>query len=289
MYLSKEGKKLFKYYQQYEENFFLFLGKTMGNSDEENIHGFRVTIKKLKSVIKLMGLLTDEFHAKEQFATLKTLFKPAGYMRECQVNLKRLKDFPAYDEFYSRYKKARKKCMKTHRKNFDVSLSTFNPEKIKITGKLLKKHCKVLSSEEIETKSIAFIEGRINKIHKYHRKVEEDVEFVHEIRIKLKEISTVLGLLHTMQPEIVSSDKLAKLKKQEDQIGLWHDYDVLRNSINEFCDTNPADCLSLKEDIQTLIAEIEKEEAKFLIQLDSFVDETIKQVEDLIIPVSDTI
>ena len=289
MYLSKEGKKLYKYYRGYEENFYLFLGKTIGGSNEEDIHGLRVTLKKLRGVIKLMSLLAEDFSSKEHFAQLRTLFKPAGNLRECQVNLKRLKDFEGYDVFYSAYKKARKTCMKHHRQSFDLAITSLVPETLKQTSKAVKRQCKNLSKEGVYIKSNDFIQNRIQKINKLHKKAGEDIENVHQIRIKLKEISTVLGLLHTMRPKKIPLEKIAELKKQEDIIGLWHDYAVLQESIDEFVTQNPKEVEHLMIDIKELQKAISVREAEFMITLDDFVEQTIAQIEEQLIPVSDTI
>lgn len=252
----------------------------MGGSDEGDIHGFRVTIKKLKGVIKLMGLLVDDFSAKDQFAPLKELFKPAGEMRECQVNLKRLKEFTGSDAFYQVYKKARKKCMKSHRAEFDKALVNFDLELLKETGREIKRQCKVLNRQSIYVNSIAFIKRRLKAIDKHYQRSDADTEEVHEIRIQLKEISVVLGLFHHIQPKVITEEVLLKLKEYESEIGKWHDLAVLQASIDEFCVQFPNDIKGLTEDIQKLKSEISIEEKRFLDQLDLFVMELKEQINN---------
>lgn len=282
MYLSKEGKKLKKYYRHYEEEFYLYLGKTMGSSEESYIHGFRVTIKKLKGVIKLMGLLCADFSSKEQFKPLKMLFKPAGDIRECQVNLKRLKEFPGHEEFYRLYKQARKKCIKAHRQEFDQALSKFKFESVKLTGKALKKHCRILSRESVYINSITFIQERLDLIDEHHVNSKNDTEEVHEIRIQLKEISVVLGLFNHVQAKVVTEEILAILKQYESEIGSWHDYAVLQASVDEFCTRFPDDYKRLASDIHLLKSEIGVEEEAFLTQLDEFVGEVKAVIEKVL-------
>ena len=272
MYLSSEGEQLYAYYKHFETDFFKFLKKAKKQSGEKNIHNFRISIKKLKGILKLIELCADQFDAKEHLSPLKKLFKPAGHIRESQVNLIRLHDLSPMDEHAADYITLQQKVIKRERKSFKEKIKNFSPKEITLTRKIIRNYCRVFSKKMIMDKSNAFVHERKTLIRDLLKSME-DVDSIHEIRINLKEITAILGLLNVLKIEGVDSEMLAYLKAYEDDIGLWHDWVILRESLETYLDAHKQDDnTQMRLELALLVEDIKCEEKEFTDSLESFVD-----------------
>jgi CHAD domain-containing protein len=270
MYLSVEGEKIYRFYRKYEERLLYFLEKTKDEIQEEDIHALRVCIKKLKGIQKLIALLSDDFTLTQHFSPLKRLFKPAGDIRDKQVNLRRLKSLPHEKNLLKSFRRGLKSEINASQEKFHVLVCNFNSSGLKRTRKLVKANCKSYTKHQILATSTLFIRERISGIqYLLENKSEENI---HQVRINLKEISTVLILLCEIGVESITPKMLSDLKLFENDFGLWHDYYVLGISLNSYVESNTDLAPEVQKEIACIIDYIAKEENKFIDGADNTVN-----------------
>jgi CHAD domain-containing protein len=281
MYKSKEGKKLFKYYSQYEKAFIDALKKTKNDCTENNIYIFRVSIKKLKGVYKLLEVLDKEFDYRNKFEPIKKIFLSAGIIRDSQVNLKRLKYFRKNKRSLDAYIKTQKKSIEKNSQLFSFDLIDFNTEFLMQTNKVIKKTCKTISQKRILKKIVAFAKARIDKINNLMQ-AERNNDDIHNIRKYLKEVSALLVLLNLIDEKTFTYQSIFALKLFEDKFGIWHDNFVLHESLENYTKTNNSETPENIEKINILIEEIMQEELKFTNSLQEIVDGSLKLIQERI-------
>jgi hypothetical protein len=278
MYLSVEGEKLYAYYKHFEKRFFRFLEKAKYKSRENDIHEFRISIKKIKGIYKLIDLLTDEFDNQEHLLPIKRLFKPAGKIRESQVNMLLLKKIESEKKMTRHYTLSQKRNVKKYRKDFDKQIQDFSPKELKRTRQIIKNYCKVFTRNQIINKSKEFVQERQGIIRDLLMQ-KDNIDAIHKIRITLKEISAILGLLVELEVEELKPETLIELKQYEDDIGLWHDYVILRESIDKFLNRTAYEDIEKRLELSLLIEDIRDEENDFTATLSSFVEGAFDIIE----------
>lgn len=277
MYLSESGKHLYQFYKQKEEVFFENFQIIRKNPTVASFHDFRVSIKRIKAIFRLLDLIASDFNSTKHLKPFRTVFNPAGKIREAQVNLITIKRFqPKQDQFeqFERFCKAQeiKYLVKLQDR-----LKVFNHKGIKVTKKLIKEHSKEIITAEVIKKSGFFIHDRIEIIEE-NFSVPQDEVSVHQARINLKEISAILTLLKKIDIEGIDNQVITWIKSVEDKLGLWHDQVVLRNAIGKFLNRAKVDESVLKyfNDIQS---EVDIEASTFLQHVSALMETTLKELQ----------
>jgi len=206
--------------------------------DAELIHTLRVSIKKIRAILGLITEIDKQAPVDDYLALLKLIFRPAGKLRETQINLILIAktDKPGLGTFRKhlerdadkqlrRFKKVlehfdNKALLKSDR-DLDVWLQgvdeTFLVEQIR---------CNIESRQLLIRSLIAGISDKDN---------------LHPIRINVRALSGMLTLLYDMQPDKALKAEIDEIKSILDAIGTWHDYDVLLACLLRFIDRHPAE------------------------------------------------
>ncbi len=274
---SFEGEQLFKYYEQYREVIILFLKKKKRKKWKKEIHEFRVSIKKLKGIFKLIELCNSDFDSLKYLSPYKKLFKSAGRIREAQVNLSQLKNLTDSDSYIDVYRMQQKQLIKIQKETFKQLLAKFKAEEITDGDEKVARTCHSFSRDIIVRSSEKFINERKKEIRSLI-KHGTDEDSLHETRKKLKEISSIFGLLIRLDLFSEEEIKMDQLKVYEEKLGLWHDRVVLRHSLNDFIDTHHLVTPDSRLRIVLLIEKIKRLERQFTDDLKTFE----KEVFDLL-------
>ncbi len=274
MYNSIDGEQLYKYYNQYKEVIIEFLKRDKREDWKSEIHEFRVGIKKIKGIFKLIELCSSDFDAKKHLNPYRKLFKPAGFIREAQINLFHLKKLEDSDSYIEIYKLQQKNIKRIQKEKFKQQIAKFKIEDILLVDNKIAQICNAFSSKLIIDNSKRFISSRKIDIKTL---LSEDFneEHLHEARKKIKEISSILGLLTTLNLFENMNNRIGLLKLYEDRLGLWHDRVVLRNSLNEFIACHQFVSPESKLKMVLLVEKIKKLEREFTDNLKSFEEEVI--------------
>ncbi len=277
MFASESGMELYRFYKDKEAILFEnYRHLESPRSKEEHYHDFRVSIKRINAIYRLLELITGDFDSTTYMKPLRSIFKPAGSIREAQVNMHTVAAYKLKKEelnYYGKYINARIESLsgklREKLKEFDIS-------ELKKNRQVVKECCKNIQQKELENRTLIFIRDRINLIRDNIAYSDELV--IHQIRITLKEISAIVSLLKKIKVPGFDDDLLDLIKDTEDKLGNWHDKVVLNNSLEKFIKStkNEFDVIS---SYRLIREKINKENKAFLDTVEEIVLDTVELVE----------
>lgn len=276
MYISESGKHLYQFYKEKEEVFHKNFKVINSEPTFHSIHDFRVSIKRIKAIFRLLDMISFEFNSKIQFKPYRSVFKPAGNIREVQVNRNTIKLYKLTPETKSSFTKYCDKKEGKSQLRLIEKLSLFDYDLAKNTKKLIKDSCKEISEDEVRMKTDFFIRERIEAIEKIASNSPDELS-VHQARINLKEISAVIMLLKKMELQGFDKDILHKIKKTEDKLGDWHDKVVLELFIEKFQKKAKLTQQSVDE-LQNIRDSIAEYSNNFIEDFDAIITPTLKEI-----------
>lgn len=224
-------KDIFGIYKQHKKQFVksLAAAKTL---DDEAIHQVRVETKKLRSLFRFLDFLSDEgFKQKKTEKLISPVYKSAGKYRTVGLNLK------LADELLPEALLAFKHYLEGKRahagKKFLKALKKFDKQKHKQLSKKPLSLFKKKSNALVLKGSTAYINGIFSGIQFLFTNPNSG-ENLHEIRKKLKDAKTIMGLLKELHSRKRQFPSLENIKALEEDIGKWHDKVILAEELENF-------------------------------------------------------
>lgn len=245
-------KQLEKYFEQQHELTEKNLALAQGVCSEKIMHELRVSIKRIKALLRFVVQLnpqkTEEI--REALKPYKKIFKFAGIVRDAQIKELLVQ---RYTEAWNlpvprSYQKHLQNTQKEAFKSFKQFAKTWSLDKK--AGKLLKnlwqKDLTIdlhSSAEKVLRQSFVAVRQLIN-----HAQTDEAY---HEARKIIKSIYYILHLVFKPDTPLQYQD----LKKLEETIGDWHDIALLIDDLEQFKretpQSNPQTIDHLSEHLQT--------------------------------------
>jgi CHAD domain-containing protein len=229
---------LLSYFRKHEQNLEHFLALCIEETEPENVHQLRVSIKRLRAVIQFTGQLSglENDIAKTQLKSLRKLFKLAGCLRDVQVQQKLLPEYEARISLsLEHYKDFLDKLEKKYVKNFTFFIEKSKPiHKLNDGHELIEKSLAVMTAEEIRNGAEQLLVSRCDTIKQILAKRPDD-EKLHKIRIIIKQMRYILSIMRRNEPETpYNIVTLTDLTDPEILLGKWHDMVVGKAYLMEF-------------------------------------------------------
>lgn len=212
--------------------FHLYFNKTMESMEMEDIHELRVNIKKLKTIWSLIQEASyGRWKMDACFDLCTNLFRVAGEVREAQINLEIIEHNPS--PFLIPFVQHLKDSQKQSSQQLIETMLMFDMEKLKILNNELSKNMQDLSNEIVLKESVAFaIKMTLNVIELKDQ--FQDEHNLHQLRIQQKAVQELLGIIMKLHTDSALSKLKDQIKLFNEEIGNWHDYRILLQSLNEF-------------------------------------------------------
>ena len=186
----------------------------------EDIHDFRITVKKLKAIIRLFNGVSTRASACRFPKSLNKVYKTLGFMRECQIQkqkiLKAAKETGSMEPLIYLNKINRKTELFKQKVIRSIqSLPDVNKKRDQIIN-----DC----SEEITDASITrYIQTKMNAIQLLLLNRPCDDEHMHEMRKKIKDIQYIFSGVAKNDHIDVSSSRLRTIQRVSAELGEFHD------------------------------------------------------------------
>ncbi len=223
---------LFNFYKAQTGIFITEYEKAKIDYDEDAIHDFRVSVKRMKAVLRLLeNIISDNsFVSKNNIASIKKIYGSAGIIRDSQVQVSMIKKyekklnifFDFYKQYFNEYEKVGKKKFDFENKVFRYELLANEIDEIKYN---------IDNNIAIEPSNSIFDFVKIQ--YKYFIKLLNDTsneENLHDARRKIKEINYVLEIVQ-IYTESIDKQLLLNLKRAGSMLGKWHDKVVMIENI----------------------------------------------------------
>lgn len=234
-YIDKQFSELIKDLQSYEDT-----------RETELLHNIRVTIKKLKAIMILIGEYDDSFNTHKEYKPLRVIFRSAGDIREPEVLLKLLlkygitssesdlgleKDFVSIDEFMDYIPMHVKTCERINKKMID-KIENVDHQSIRSSIDKLEATLKKSLATKIKFQSIHKLRKHIKRLL-YLSSIHDDLG---SKKVKFfEELQTLIGSIHDKQMLIVLIRKSPDEKHNKNLEDLHSGIDSEVNSIVDLC------------------------------------------------------
>lgn len=205
------------------------------NKEEDLIHNFRVSLKKLRTLFSLLeGITSGSFNAKENFRFFKSLFKELGILRDLQVLLITIENYEKFlNKRFTSFKRAVRSREKTAQRNLSIWMNEKGNQKyFKALRKNISEHSKV-EEQRIIDHSKTIIDNWVNKV-RAGKNLRSHKRW-HNHRRRLKRAKYLIEMINECYPlRSDQKDLLKKVRLLEEQLGNWHDLINARLEIRSF-------------------------------------------------------
>ncbi|MBN1387480.1 MAG: CHAD domain-containing protein [Bacteroidales bacterium] len=272
---DQEKVFIIDYFEKQVDDICSFMDSIPGRYRMKDIHQLRVRIKRLKAVFSLLEFMHPvEFRAKDHYHVYKAVFKSAGLIRESQINLGLLMKFKGTEKLYKSFSKYIAKLRPEWNTNLDNSINSFNYSRLEEIRKTLN----VVFSRNTELELLGIITDFIySELDRIKNLISEsnELEYIHEVRIILKNIKPLLSILWTRDDSTFEKDQYSRLNSTETLIGNWHDRLVLSNALSMFFKAKGKEKEKLLAEYEVVQKKIQKNNRKALDKLAERLGETL--------------
>lgn len=213
------------------------LDKFSSTGGQEELHHFRVNVKKVKAVIGLMESTGQGNIKQSDQARLKKIFKQAGKIRTAYIELLLMKQYSLKNEGYF---KTQQELIKQRSIDF--------ADKLKRHSDMLRRVKKKLLAEtgNIRDKSIKrYVKSLFEKLSGLFSSNKDDNEY-HKARMVLKNLLYTYELFPEKLKKKLKPDS-GYLDELQEVIGEWHDAAIALNRISRLSPASKPEDLSKRE------------------------------------------
>lgn len=195
---------------------------------KKTIHDLRVSIKKLRCFLRLSELISGQ-KWKDQFTTIKTLFKTSGKLRDFELSITLLSTYTKKENLQLtsliKYLKVNKSLTSQWAKKAALA---FNEEQLQILSGILYSSVAEISDHEMMSKIKEMTELFLKKIRQLANDFNKNL---HEIRKILKEI---YYWLNSCPVNPISNLEIKVLEEILHDLGSWQDNFVFLDTVKRF-------------------------------------------------------
>ncbi|MBS0010340.1 MAG: CHAD domain-containing protein [Bacteroidales bacterium] len=258
--MMKDRKESFllDYYKVQVEDICLSMKAITGTYKMKDIHTLRVRIKRLKSVFRLLEFMHPaDFKAKDHYRLFKPVFKSAGLIRESQMNRSLLKKYPGTEKLRKSYSRYIARLRLEWDTNLDRSILSFNYSGLDDLYGRIKELLSGITEKELSSYIVSFIKRETGRIKQMYDD-EHRLDYLHEIRIIMKNIKPLLGLVWDRKDNNFNKQHLESLNSTETLIGDWHNRLILSESVALFFNARTKNKEKISAQYFNLQKELEK-------------------------------
>lgn len=225
-----DGNNLRKHFEKKYNEYFALAIKVKVHFKQKDVHAMRVTLKKLKAYVEVIGSLTNKKSEKIlPVQSIQQVFALAGKLRDIQMNLGILNDRKLSEASRLYYKKTVTAMVKSLTRQIKEAVKPSDIEWKKETHKNLKKMLSAYHGKHVSESCKKYVNKRWAEIDKYML-ASDITKSMHQVRINLKNIEAVTELVKHDEMLRVESDRLKGIMQE---IGEWHDLAVFADSLKE--------------------------------------------------------
>ncbi len=225
---------IIEYADKQIETAFMNMQSVKDDFDEEAVHDFRVSVKRMRVLMWFLSLFDDRIVADESIANERNFFKLFSPIRDRQVQMQRLNDtarelsikIPALQKYLTKRLQRAKRKFQMHKHDFMPQMH-FEMVKIPLSH--------ILSDEmllhEAESQAGLLLEKARSEMSHF---ISDD-EVMHESRKDFKKIVYLMEMLKAKKLKINSKEfTLKEFKNLQEALGDAHDFVVGRKMVRKF-------------------------------------------------------
>ncbi len=228
------GEFLFRFFRKHSASFLANIYKAGITGTAKDIHRARLDVKKIFAILDLLKIVRSKNEKDPGYGKLfKKLYTVSGKIREIQVNLLLLTkpEFSMYDMNLFKLNLLFQERERTG--EFLEKIRKFDEKELAWVENRIKKEVYKIKPVTLKKKTNHYIRAKTALIIALFEK-ENDEQNLHKVRQHLKELSTILSLVFSVNPAKKLEQAIGGLNKGEIMIGDWHDKVVMADSLENF-------------------------------------------------------
>jgi len=218
-----DTKFLYLYYDKRSREFKRQFQLARGEFTQKPIHHLRVSLKKIRALFRLIEYLDPDFSQKENFRTLRKIFKEAGLIRNIQVQTDLMSRFNQPGD--RRFRAYLDDLAIEAKIRFSENLAGVDPQILHPISQEVQAAVTRIPCDGLTDRVSDFILDKIRSTTgHFHNGNGQDR--MHRSRIFLKDAYYMLQMIHGFD---VRSESVAPLLDRMNQLqsvfGTWHDWE----------------------------------------------------------------
>lgn len=250
---------IFAYLFKYLEHFRVDLTKAMEEYDPEAIHEYRVSVKRIRAIIRALNRVYDDpLFDEKMIQPLRIMFKAGGTIRDDQVQIGLVENlekeyslsFPLIKDYY-------KKRIENQRNAFFNKSVDFDYESIDTIVRQVEIILEPLDDASLELNLYQRLHKSMEKLKRKRYDLDKP-EMLHRFRTRFKENGYVAEMVYQSQySHKVSKAVYTRMKNFGQELGNWHDhYQLWSKTALIFQETRNIDLLSESFELRKFITPI---------------------------------
>ena len=221
---------LLNYYHEQSDWSVLHLESAKSEFSVEGFHELRVGIKRIRALFEFVeALYPGHWDARSESKPFKRLFKVAGRVRDPQVQLALVAELERKLGFRcDKINFVLEELLISGKQKFVDFVRDFNENEFQQSGIRLESALKNQEEGGAVSRAVSIMNTRLSAL-KISPELLGNSEELHKLRIRLKAVTFLLGLVSECFPEAVSGKfPVENLKACGALLGRWHDLVVLQ-------------------------------------------------------------
>ncbi len=248
------------YFTEREKEFLRRLGNLKTNLEVEDVHQLRVEIKKIRSVLQLLDHIPGSTSDPGAYRKiLRQLFRPAGRLREAQINL----DLAEQQRGFSlpEYRKYLQVRINEQAGKLRSALNRFDKNRfLEFNGKI-KNRTGSFDARSVQNYIEQYMQKQLFLVKQSGRAMQQKKQ-IHKTRKYLKALGYILNMAMEWDHDQETDSVYILIKNTETLIGNWHDLEMLNSSLKKF--GKKPDGLNEQNEINRLTAKLKDEQSDLL-------------------------
>jgi CHAD domain-containing protein len=213
---------LIKYLEQFRNN----LEKAMEEYDPEAIHEYRVSVKRIRAIIRALDRVYDDpLFPGKMIEPLRDMFKAGGTIRDDQVQIGLVENiekefrqsFPLIKTYY--YNR-----IEAQRDSFFMKSIDFDRECIDIISRQIENILDPLDDEFLEATLYSRLHEAMEKLKRKRYDLDKP-EMLHRFRTRFKENGYVAEMIYQSKYiHKITKSAYNRMKNFGQELGNWHDH-----------------------------------------------------------------
>lgn len=214
------------YFSRYLEHFRINLEKAMEEYGPEAIHEYRVSVKRIRAIIRALDRIYDDpLFSGKMILPLRFMFKAGGTIRDDQVQIGLVENiekefghaFPLIKAFY--YKR-----IENQRDSFFLKSIDFEYESIDAISRQIENILDPLDDTSLETNLYNWLHESMEKLKRKRYDLDKP-DKLHRFRTRFKDNGYVAEMIYQSKySHKITKTAYNRMKNFGQELGNWHDH-----------------------------------------------------------------
>ncbi len=222
---------LIQHWKKQQNTFTANLILLKSKSENNAIHDWRVSVKKLRSYLKLFFLILERKFDKDWLSKSEKLFRITGKLRDISMSQFLLDEAEKKNNVkYSSFKSYLNYSFTVTQKRTDLTIHSFDDNELLKAYEYILLELSNINDEKLQERTVDIIFKQIKKISELLKNFSQ--KNAHELRKLMKDLLYWATISPFPVPNI--TDRLNNLGNITDKFGNWQDMNVFLTKIKYF-------------------------------------------------------